>query len=67
MAEAMVGSPSHESQSLVAHLKSFKVRLGVFAFALLFLLPTFITVPFMLSDPTNPEGMVDYPTEMQME
>ena len=67
MAEAMVGSPSHESQSLVAHLKSFKVRLGVFAFALLFLLPTFITVPFMLSDPTNPEGMIDYPNEVQME
>ena len=67
MTEVKVDPSEHGSPSLVAHLKSFKVRCGVLAFALLFLLPTFITVPFMLSDPTNPEGMIDYPNEVQME
>ena len=67
MTEAKVDLSEHGPPSLVAHLKSFKVRCGVLAFALLFLLPTFITVPFMLSDPTNPEGMIDYPNEVEME
>lgn len=67
MTEVKVDPSEHGLPSLVAHLKSFKARCGVLAFALLFLLPTFITVPFMLSDPTNPEGMIDYPNEVQME
>ena len=60
------GSSPDERSSSLAGLNPVYRNICVVLFTLLFLLPLLITVPFILSDPENPDGMIEFPDDVEM-
>ena len=58
---------SQEKTALLFPRAMFRQRTYVFALAVLLLIPAFITAPYILSDAENPEGVIQYPSHVDMQ